>query len=260
MKKSRTLQKAYSVALCILLLAEPFGSVPQALAEELAETDNLIADEENRWSDSIPEMLTAGEYEEGVVVVGIDLSKGGQGDDPGSVLEAEQLGDSAEPLMTVNADTVPVEAAEESAQDLFSTEYQLYQEMSAEESDEEICITSISRGDMTTEQLLYALAEDDHVLFAEPNYIVQTQPDETQDAAEDPGFVFPEITEGETLTEAADEVIMEEAADEGGPEKADPEEPDAEEAISELPEDTTFDDELSDEVFMDEDFTDGSGI
>ena len=40
----------------------------------------------SRWYDSIPSMLSAGQYEEGVVIAGIDMSKAKRPGDPGSAL------------------------------------------------------------------------------------------------------------------------------------------------------------------------------
>ena len=89
------------------------------------------------WYDTIQDMLAAGEYEEGVVIVGIDMSKAKKEGDPASALEEKDLRDDAEEIMT-----------------------------------DDISITVIRRDDMTTDQLLKLLASDESILFAEPNYIM----------------------------------------------------------------------------------------
>jgi len=117
-----------------------------------------------RWYDSIPSMLAAGEYEEGVVIAGIDMSKAKRPGDPGSALETKKLGSSADEIMTVD----PGEAAVQ--QDLISWLRQLKDKLTGQ-YDDSVCITSIRRSDMTTAQILKTLAADDSVIFAEPNYI-----------------------------------------------------------------------------------------
>ena len=97
------------------------------------------------WYDSVSEMLSAGEYEEGVVIAGIDMSKAARPGDPGSALETKKH------LYT---------------EELFSE---------AEQQDDGVCIISVRRDDMTTEQILKLLASDDSVVFAEPNYIMNAQ-------------------------------------------------------------------------------------
>ena len=117
----------------------------------------------SRWYDSIPSMISAGEYEEGVVIAGIDMSKAKRAGDPGSALETKKLRSSADEIMTV--DPGPAEQ-----QDFLSWLRRL-KNMLTGRNDDSVCITAIRRNDMTTEQILRMLAADDSVVFAEPNYI-----------------------------------------------------------------------------------------
>ena len=122
------------------------------------------AADEAHWYDSIPAMLSAGEYEDGVVVAGIDMSKAKRPGDPGSALETKKLRSAADEIMTVDPD-----AASEQ-QDFFSWLRQLKDRLTGQH-DDSVCITAIRRSDMTTEQILRMLAADDSIIFAEPNYI-----------------------------------------------------------------------------------------
>ena len=122
------------------------------------------AETQSRWYDSISSMLSAGEYEEGVVIAGIDMSKAKRPGDPGSALETKKLRSSADEIMTVD----PGEA--EAQKDLISWLRQLKDRLTGQ-YDDSVCITSIRRSDMTTAQILRALAADESVVFAEPNYI-----------------------------------------------------------------------------------------
>ena len=118
----------------------------------------------SRWYDSIPSMLAAGQYEEGVVIAGIDMSKAKRPGDPGSALETKKLRSSADEIMTVDPDEASAQ------QDLLSWLRQLRDRLTGQ-YDDSVCITCIRRSDMTTAQILRMLAADDSVVFAEPNYI-----------------------------------------------------------------------------------------
>ena len=87
------------------------------------------------------------------------MSGAGSFDNPGSALE-EEFRDHADALMTVNAEAV----------------LSVFKEILSPESGEDICIASIERKDMSTEQMLSMLAEDESVVFAEPNYCVSVEP------------------------------------------------------------------------------------
>ena len=54
------------------------------------------------WYDSIDEMLASGEYEEGVVIAGIDMSKAKKLGDPGSALDSKKLRAGTEELISVD--------------------------------------------------------------------------------------------------------------------------------------------------------------
>ena len=61
--------------------------VPAASIESYAYTGTLSEEDETvpdtPWYDSIPDLLAAGEYEEGVVIAGIDMSRAKTPVDPG---------------------------------------------------------------------------------------------------------------------------------------------------------------------------------
>ena len=128
-----------------------------------AEEDEAVPDAP--WYDSIPDLLAAGEYEEGVVIAGIDMSRAKTPVDPGSALDAGKLSAGTEELIYVDPEDAYTQ------QDFVSWLQQLKDSMSAEH-DDRICITSIRRSDMTTARILELLASDDSIVFAEPNYIV----------------------------------------------------------------------------------------
>lgn len=137
------------------------------------------AENGSRWYDSIPSMLSAGQYEEGVVIAGIDMSKAKRPGDPGSALETKKLRSSADEIMTVDPDEAAVQ------QDLISWLRQLKDRLTGQ-YDDSVCITCIRRSDMTTAQILKALAADESVVFAEPNYIKSLESLNGNDPA-DPG-------------------------------------------------------------------------
>ena len=123
------------------------------------------AEPEAPWYDSIPEMLAAGEYEEGVVVAGIDMSAAGRSGDAGSAPETAGLKEDAEELMYVDTeDTLTRNEFISWLKELVGSD--------TGRSDDGICIISIRRDDMTTVQMLRLLATDESVVFAEPNYII----------------------------------------------------------------------------------------
>ena len=125
------------------------------------------------WADSIPDMLDAGKYEEGVVVAGIDMSKAKSGEDPGSALDSKNLRPGAEEVMNLDA--------ESDSEEEFSSWLQKLKD-SITGQDDGISIISIRRSGMTTEQILKILASDESVIFAEPNYIIDVEEDEESDA------------------------------------------------------------------------------
>ena len=119
------------------------------------------------WADAIPELLAAGAYEEGVVIAGIDMTCARRAGDPSSALEEKELRAGAEELMTVDAEALP-DAADHRSDASWLRDLK---DALTGGSGDEVCITVIRRTDMTTAQLLQLLAEDDSVIFAEPNYI-----------------------------------------------------------------------------------------
>ena len=103
-----------------------------ALAAESASYEDA-----QHWYDSIPEMLSAGEYEEGVVVAGIISEK-----------KSDYAAGEIEEILEVTAGVAEVTPKAE-----------------------EVSISLIRRDGMTTEEILRELAHDSSVVFAEPNYV-----------------------------------------------------------------------------------------
>ena len=134
-----------------------------AYTGSFAEEDESVQD--TPWYESIPDLLTAGEYEEGVVIAGIDMSRAKSPDDLGSATDAGKLSADNEELIYVDPEDAYAK------QDFVSWLQQLKNRMFGE-YDDQICITSIRRSDMTTARILELLASDDSIVFAEPNYIV----------------------------------------------------------------------------------------
>ena len=132
MVKSR-LKKLFAIILGISL------TVNYAAPSFATETDSY--EKTAYWYESIPEMLAAGEYEEGVVVAGIIPGK-----------KNDIAADEVEEIMEVDAGIAEVTPEEE-----------------------EVSISLIRRDGMTTEEILRELAKDSSVVFAEPNYIMTDQ-------------------------------------------------------------------------------------
>lgn len=88
MNKRFDLGKTMSLFLTFLLVISRV--IPATSAPVFAFAENpsgaIPSYGETFWADSIPEMLAAGEYEEGVVIAGIDMSKAKQSEDPGQLL------------------------------------------------------------------------------------------------------------------------------------------------------------------------------
>ena len=139
------LKKLLSALLAALLLA---GGLPAAaLAVDGA------ADETETWADRIPAMLAAGPYAEGEVLVAVDAPSAGAFDLLAALGLRESL--SGEAIMTVPVDTA---------------------------RSGEAVLTFLRDPTRTTEELLYALAGDQRVAFAEPNYRAEV-PAPADDAA-----------------------------------------------------------------------------
>ena len=126
------------------------------------------------WYESIPEMLAAGEYEEGVVIAGIDMSQ--------AKLRDDRFADAMVEIMTVDGEELLEETGRLSAD-------------RAGQGGSGVSISMIRRPDMSTAELLEMLASDSSIVFAEPNYIVSLDAEE-EDTAEETA------EEAEALAEA----------------------------------------------------------
>ncbi len=141
------------------------------------------------WEDLIPLMLASGEYEEGAVVVGVRSSGDGVWFKGKVRLQAEKLVDSAEDIMTVEAESLKEvtgsgDAAGTSAA-AGSTAGKPGLKLNLADDEEDIRLVYIERKDMTTEELLWTLSSDPDVVFAEPNYKQKVA--ETEDAEDGGG-------------------------------------------------------------------------
>ena len=191
------------------------AAIDETLPDSMDEFEETMATAS--WADSIPELLSAGPYEEGVVIVGIDLSGTGDSEDPGDVLETQTLKDNAEELITVDAGNVGVVSAEDLFASEFAAEFRQLKDGLFEENGEngesgEVCITAITRPDMSTAQLLSLLSREKSVLFAEPNYLADADPDwESDGEPEETTFdMQPYMGEAETEEMLSEAVGMEE--------------------------------------------------
>ena len=140
--------KIYALLLAFILVITytvPVNAARYAQKQELS------------WYDSIDDMLAAGEYEEDVVIAGIDLSKAKKPGDPGSALETKKLRAGTEELISVDAESALTD------EEFYSWLQEHKDGMSG--PDDGICTTSIRRTDMTTSRILRLLASDDSVVL-----------------------------------------------------------------------------------------------
>ena len=158
MKSRLGLSRIFSLFLSLALVS--MYVIPVSAAQYTQDSDTA-------WYDSISDMLAAGEYEEGVVIAGIDMSKARNADDPGSALETKKLRTAAEEIISVD----PEDALTEEEFRSWLKEHK----DGLDGDSEGICITAVRRSDMTTARILKLLASDDSVVFAEPNYIISTE-------------------------------------------------------------------------------------
>ena len=148
------------LSLALVLAGTPCPAIAQ-------ETTDAV----ERWSDDIPTLLAAGEYAEGEALVGLV----GAGDTSGLIAQDELPG-NVEALMDVDGADVLANADA-------ATPGQLV----AQAEQEGVTLAVITSDSMSTEELLYALAENDRVVFAEPNYLTETTDEEAEPLeAEDP--------------------------------------------------------------------------
>ncbi len=205
MKRALSMLTALVVALSFSMTAVPQG----AYAGEAVKSDT---DERYNgdWSSEIPDMLEAGGFEEGAVIVCMDTTKeekngaasglrlsalsGAEkdagtasglrlaalfGSENGTAASEELLG-QAEKIMTIDPDVVEAAADDEdasSAQDISSDD----KKKSKADAGRKLNSTSeaevsdeaglmVIRSGMSTKEMLEILSEDERVLFAEPNY------------------------------------------------------------------------------------------
>lgn len=142
MKASGMKRLVAGVMTLLLTLSLPLSLAPAAFAAE-----------EHGWAADIPKMLAAGPYVEGEAVVAVDPAYA-DGFDLATLMGLRESLDGEE-LMTV-----PEEGA----------------------SRGEAVLTYVSRPGRSTEELLYALARDDRVVYAEPNYVWDVLPSDDEAA------------------------------------------------------------------------------
>ena len=144
--------------------------------------------EKQGWGDEIDRMLKAGDYEEGSVVVCIDDQAGSENTSRGSFSlnsgDSKDLLAQAEEIMTVDRTAALKEVADDAADRGAGAKDPAAISLESA-ADEESTISVVRSSDMSTKEMLEILAEDDRVLFAEPNYIteIDTEADEKADSA-----------------------------------------------------------------------------
>ena len=147
MQNNRKMQLNIHVAY-LLIMAMIIGILAPAKSVEAEGTDY-------HWYDDIPAMLSASDYVEGEVVVCIDYSISTATD------SAEvQMSSVSDAEMDVYGEDAPEIDIEEEAEEIITTE-----------TVSDISIETIIDETRTTEEMLYDLANDPRVVFAEPNYV-----------------------------------------------------------------------------------------
>ena len=154
-------RRKVAAALAVAVLVGGIGGTPVARAEVVNEDKS---GEMAAWAGEIPSLLEAGPYEEGVVIVGID---------PDVSVSEEKIGtpevsEGSEEIMEIAAEHVDAAVEEQ-----YDTAPEDAASETAEEPSDTVRIEMIREEGMSTEELLYSLAEDPRVVFAEPNYIVE---------------------------------------------------------------------------------------
>ena len=77
MKNNKRFQKVFAMLMSFLLTAESVGFMTQGDTGPADGAVKLQSGEAASWAASIPDLLAAGKYEEGVVIAGIDMSGAG---------------------------------------------------------------------------------------------------------------------------------------------------------------------------------------
>ena len=197
--RNKSCKKWIAAALAGVLLFGTAGtgsSVSAAAVEGSADettTENQADSSKRGWEADIPSMLAAGSYEEGVVVVGIDRNAPApdrmRGED-GSVVNT-----GTEMLLEVSEENV-LPDAEVSEPEEKGTDDPTSNGQSAGGEDEKdtVSIEIVQDSSKSTEELLYELAKDPRVVFAEPNYISEECTDESADDKK--VFDYPSIADG----------------------------------------------------------------
>ena len=184
MNKEVGLSWRIQVALITCLMMLVITVTPPVTGVVSAQTTGASsADERVSWSEEIPRMLQAGKYREGVVFAGIDLRQ---------TRSIEDVSEDAEEIMTVDAraaeaaagDPEAIAEAEAVAAEGGKTVADEGSKKIAAAQEDCVSITCIQRDDMTTEQILKELAKDDSVIFAEPDYIIEAENEETAGSAD----------------------------------------------------------------------------
>ena len=175
-------KKWIAAALSGVLLLGAFGPMaPQVLAAENEETAEIAGSTEN-WAENIPSLLAAGEYEEGVVVVGIDRSLPAPARNRG--VDGAVINSGTEKILEVAEEHVITEdAAKEDltkAEDASKAGALTGSDDVTETGSDTVSIEIASDSSKTTEELLYELAKDPRVVFAEPNYLAEESSEEEQ--------------------------------------------------------------------------------
>jgi len=162
------MKKAPSRSVCFIVAVV----LAMSLVPLPAFAERAVAPSES-WVDEIESMLAAGDYAEGEVIVGFQEVRSVFGLTP---QPGEPYG--AESLLEVDASVVDDEAAGVS-----TPAGTIFPAQSAADGGD-VQISLIESDSLSTRELLYQLADDPHVVFAEPNYITEpTAADAENDAA-----------------------------------------------------------------------------
>ena len=164
--------KNKQLPLIVALTAAVTAGAGSVTPEAALAMEESVAD----WASDIPAMLAAGDHVQGQVVAGVVSS--------GKSQEGSEILKEGEEVMDIS----------EAGTDLFGEQVP---------DDGEVHVIYVQRDDMTTEDLLYALAKDDRVVFAEPNYIYDTS--DTENTGTSGGdFLIGDDAASLTFTDDAD--------------------------------------------------------
>ncbi|MEG0477223.1 MAG: S8 family serine peptidase [Raoultibacter sp.] len=173
-------KKHLALALSFLLAAMllPAG-LSVAVADEPQDSSSLS------WSEAIPTMLTAGNYDEGEALVIVAENSDGASGRGRSI----DLLSGAAPLMEVTTEAYSTGVADSQAGVAPAAPAAAFSR--APSAQPTLAIKLVQQSGMSTEQLLYELAQDPRVLRAEPNYSYKVSDEASGQDAKQPAETLP---------------------------------------------------------------------